>query len=131
MANTVVRTRIMPPPKNNRILARPRILQVLDQAMEYRLTILQAEAGYGKSTALADYAEKEVNLSWYQLNQEDNDSMVFLLHLCHALLQVNPGLLGLPIKFLDDWAGNSKFTCTSVRTPGDFASQLIKVAFSG
>jgi len=106
MANTVVRTRIMPPPKNNRILARPRILQVLDQAMEYRLTILQAEAGYGKSTALADYAEKEVNLSWYQLNQEDNDSMVFLLHLCHALLQVNPGLLGLPIKFLDDWDGS-------------------------
>ncbi|MBI5962474.1 MAG: hypothetical protein HY863_03275 [Chloroflexi bacterium] len=44
----------IPPPRNARTLVRPRVNQILSQALEHRLTILQAEAGYGKSTALAE-----------------------------------------------------------------------------
>ena len=106
MAYSVVRTRITPPSRKNRILVRTRIMEVLKQAKDYRLTILQAEAGYGKSTALVDFAQKEEHISWYQLNQEDNDTMVFLLHLCHALLQVYPDNLDLPITFINNWDGS-------------------------
>lgn len=105
MAQGVLRTKIIPPPRHSRILARPRITDTFIQAFDYRLTILQAEAGYGKSTALAELAEAVKPLTWYQVNEEDNDPPVFLLHLCHALLHVHPDIPDLPLQFLETWDG--------------------------
>ena len=93
MLQSVLRTKIIPPPRHARTLARPRVINIFMQAFEYRLTILQAEAGYGKSTALAELAETTKPLSWYQINEEDNDPLVFLLHLCHAFLQAPPMMI--------------------------------------
>jgi ATP/maltotriose-dependent transcriptional regulator MalT len=100
MLQSVLRTKIIPPPRHARTLARPRVTDIFARAYEYRLTILQAEAGYGKSTALAELAETVNPLAWYQVNEEDNDPLVFLLHLCHAFLQAMPGLANLPVHFL-------------------------------
>jgi LuxR family transcriptional regulator, maltose regulon positive regulatory protein len=106
MLQSVLRTKIIPPPRHARTLARPRVMDIFVQAYEYRLTVLQAEAGYGKSTALAELAETVKPLAWYQVNQEDNDPLVFLLHLCHAFLQVIPDLPNLPVRFLETWDGS-------------------------
>ncbi|OGO66600.1 MAG: hypothetical protein A2030_11875 [Chloroflexi bacterium RBG_19FT_COMBO_50_10] len=73
--------------------------------MDYRLTILQAGAGYGKSTALAELAGELQPLVWYQVNQEDNDPLVFLLHLSHAFLRAYPKIPELPIQLLNAWYG--------------------------
>jgi len=73
--------------------------------MNYRLTILQAGAGYGKSTALSGLAEEFQPLFWYQVTQEDADPLVFLLHLCHATQRTLPELSGLPAPFLETWDG--------------------------
>jgi len=40
--HTVLRTKIIPPPRGSRTLARPRVSQILSQAFDYRLTILEA-----------------------------------------------------------------------------------------
>ena len=101
----ILRTKIIPPPHNPRTLARPRVSQVLKQALEYRLTILQAEAGYGKSTALVELAGEIKPLIWYQVNVEDNDPLVFLLHLCHAIQYAIPEMTDLPIAYLSGWDG--------------------------
>jgi len=106
MLQNVLRTKIIPPPRHTRTLARPRITDTFMQAFEYRLTILQAEAGYGKSTALAELAEAIKSITWYQANEEDNDPLVFLLHLCHAFLQTVPDLPDLPLQFLETWDGS-------------------------
>jgi LuxR family transcriptional regulator, maltose regulon positive regulatory protein len=87
-------------------LTRPRVTELLKQAYEHRLTILQAEAGYGKSTALAELAESAGPLAWYQVNEEDNDPLVFLLHLCHAFLRVIPDLPDLPLHYLENRDGS-------------------------
>jgi ATP/maltotriose-dependent transcriptional regulator MalT/two-component SAPR family response regulator len=81
------------------------VAQNLKQAFEYRLAILQAGAGYGKSTALADVAAECPGVLWYQVSEEDNDPLVFLLHLCHAIRQAAPELNDLPIALLDAWDG--------------------------
>jgi ATP/maltotriose-dependent transcriptional regulator MalT len=75
----------------------------LTQALEHRLTILQAEAGYGKSTALAELSAEIRPVIWYQVNQEDNDPLVFLLQLCYALQNSFPEIANLPSSFLDAW----------------------------
>ncbi|GAB4466351.1 MAG: BTAD domain-containing putative transcriptional regulator [Anaerolineales bacterium] len=100
----VTRTKLIPPPRNARTLARPRVSLILKQALDYRLTILQAEAGYGKSTALAQLAGELQPVIWYQANEEDNDPLIFLLQVCHALQQTL-AITNLPIKFLEVWDG--------------------------
>lgn len=100
----ILRTKLIPPPRSARTLARPRIIETLRSAFEYRLTILQAGAGYGKSTALAEFAA-EIPLVWYQVAEEDNDPLVFLLHLLHATREALPALKDLPIAYLESWDG--------------------------
>ncbi len=102
---SVLRTKIIPPPRNARTLERPRVSQILKQALDYRLTILQAEAGYGKSTALAELAGEVKPLIWYQVNEEDNDPLVFLQHLCHAIQYALPEIVDLPFAYLNGWDG--------------------------
>jgi DNA-binding SARP family transcriptional activator len=101
----VLRTKIIPPPRNARTLARPRVSAELRGAFDYRLTILQAGAGYGKSTALAELAAEIRPLIWYQANEEDNDPLVFLLHLFYATRETLPEIPDLPIPSLEAWDG--------------------------
>jgi DNA-binding SARP family transcriptional activator len=106
MMQSIVRTKIIPPPRHTRTLTRPRVTELLMQAFEYRLTVLQAEAGYGKSTALSELAETVKPIAWYQVNEEDTDPLVFLLHLCHAFLRAVPDITNLPVHFLETWDGS-------------------------
>jgi len=101
----ILRTKLIPPPRNARTLTRPRVNQTLKQAFDYRLTILQAEAGYGKSTALAELAIELRPVIWYQVSAEDNDPLVFLLQFCYALQNTLPEIANLPTSFLDAWDG--------------------------
>ncbi len=102
----VIRTKIIPPPRRARTLARPRVSQSLRQALEYRLTILQAGAGYGKSTALAELAEEVQPLIWCQVSDEDSDPPVLLLHLCYAIQHALPTIADLPIAVIEAWDGD-------------------------
>jgi tetratricopeptide (TPR) repeat protein len=106
MFQSILLTKIIPPPRHVRALARPRITDKFMQAFEYRLTILQAEAGYGKSTALTELAETVKPLAWYQVSEEDNDPLVFLLHLCHAFFHAVPDVANLPLQLLEAWDGS-------------------------
>jgi ATP/maltotriose-dependent transcriptional regulator MalT len=106
MLSPVLRTKITPPlRKDARTLARPRVFATLQQAFDYRLTILKAGAGYGKSTALAELAVELQPLIWYQVNDEDNDPLVFIQHLCHAARLALPGIPDLPITYFESWDG--------------------------
>ncbi|MBT7073053.1 MAG: transcriptional regulator [Anaerolineae bacterium] len=105
MIERVLHTKLIPPPRNERMLPRPRITQALMESLNYRLIILQAEAGYGKSTALAELVDKVDKLAWYQIHEEDSDPLVFLMHLCHAFLQAIPDLSDLPFQMLEAWDG--------------------------
>jgi LuxR family transcriptional regulator, maltose regulon positive regulatory protein len=101
----VVQTKITPPHTGRKTLHRPRVLEALLEALNHRLTLLQAGAGYGKSTALASLASRHQPLVWYSVTEEDGDPLVFLLHLCHATRQALPDLEDLPIALLDAWEG--------------------------
>src|SRR5512135_2242493 len=90
----VVRTRLAPPRLHRRILIRPRLTTLLLGSLDYRLTILQAGAGYGKTTALAALKECGYAFAWYHLGHEDSDPFVFLLHLIQTIQSALPDLPG-------------------------------------
>jgi LuxR family maltose regulon positive regulatory protein len=103
--NLVVRTKLTPPRLHRRILARPRLTRRLLEALDYRLTIVRAGAGYGKSTALAALVESAYPLVWYHLDEEDGDALVFLLHLIHGLRTALPNLSEAPLALLEGAGG--------------------------
>ncbi len=88
----VVRTKLTVPRLHRYVLRRPRLVSRLSEALEYPLTIMQAGTGYGKSTALASLGALSYPLVWYHLDEEDVDSLVFLLHLWHGFHAVFPEL---------------------------------------
>ncbi|MEJ2300292.1 MAG: BTAD domain-containing putative transcriptional regulator [Anaerolineales bacterium] len=101
----VLQTKIAPPPRSPRTLPRSRVNRALMETFSYRLTLLIAGAGYGKSTALTVLAESVQPLIWYQVTEEDSDPLSFLLYLCHATQHALPDLEGLPTPFLEAWDG--------------------------
>ena len=98
----VIRTKITPPTPLGRVMQRPRLSRALQEVSDYRLTLLQASAGYGKSTALTALAQ-EMPVIWYQVTEDDNDIFVFLLHLLHATQRAFPHIDNLPTPLLESW----------------------------
>jgi LuxR family maltose regulon positive regulatory protein len=101
----VLQTKIIPPPRSPRTLPRSRVNRALMDALNYRLTLLLAGAGYGKSTALTVLAESVQSFIWYQVTDEDSDPLSFLLYLCHATKRALRELEDLPTPFLEAWDG--------------------------
>ena len=62
--------------------------------MEYPLTVVKAEPGYGKTTAVASWlSASEHTQVWYNVGDTEADPHVFLLHLIQALRSVG-GTIG-------------------------------------
>jgi hypothetical protein len=65
----VIRSKIQPPPVRSSTLSRPRLLDRLAECTPNRLTLIVAEAGYGKTTLLADYSARSADrMLWFKLD---------------------------------------------------------------
>lgn len=69
-------------------IARHSFYEKLDRSQIYKLTTITAPAGYGKSTAVADWVERSnrdnLNVSWLTLEPADNDPIRFWIVFLHA-----------------------------------------------
>ncbi len=90
---TILQTKLNPPRPPRSTLVRPRIDALLREALDHRVTIVQASTGYGKSTALANLAGAATPLFWYSASEGDADPQQFLAHLIAAFRR---GLHALP-----------------------------------
>ncbi len=110
MERVCLRVKLLPPRLTKQVLVRPRLVQYLLEALNYRLTILQAGAGYGKSTALASLADQGIPIAWYQLEREDSDPAIFLFYLIHSFRTLFPDALELALAFLEEHADQLRLT---------------------
>ena len=73
-------------PHTDRIVRRTRVLAALDDALQAGCCWVAAPAGYGKSTALADYLERQqAPHIWYRTDEGDRDIASLFHHLTLAL----------------------------------------------
>jgi len=102
----ILQTKISPPALSKRDLRRVRVEKRLLESTNYRLTTLQASAGYGKSTVLASLAgnhSRELSVIWYQLGKEDGDGSTFIQYLLHTTQRIFRNLENFSRQLLEDW----------------------------
>ncbi len=95
----LLRTKLSPPSVQRRVLPRPTLIARLREALDHRLTLVQAGTGYGKSTALAALADEQVApqfAAWLTLDQADVDPQQFLSYLIAAFRTHLPELAEAP-----------------------------------
>lgn len=87
----IVRNKVRAPAVRAHTLERPRLLNWLDAHAKKRLRVLTAEAGYGKSTLIADHAKRSGGLfAWYRLEASDVDWVGMLSYIVASIQEVIP-----------------------------------------
>ena len=88
MAIPILRAKLSPPELRQDHLARPALIQKLDNVLKKKLSVLVASAGYGKSSLLAEWVQTlpgERRVVWYSLEAGDQDPVVFFSYLIAGL----------------------------------------------
>ena len=98
----ILHTKLNPPRLQRYTWNRPRIATLLRDALDYRITIVQASTGYGKSTALAQLAQTVTPLFWYSASEGDTDPAQFVSHVVAAFQLHLPALPETPLVYLQE-----------------------------
>jgi len=84
--NPVTRTRITIPRRRPDLITRQRLLDSLNDLIDYRLILITAPAGYGKTSLLVDFAaQTELPVCWYTVNALDIEPQLFISNLVSSL----------------------------------------------
>jgi LuxR family maltose regulon positive regulatory protein len=79
-------SKVQAPPLREETLARDRLLDWLSVKIHRRVVLLTAEAGYGKTTLLADFSRRtRLRVLWFRLDRGDRDWVGFLAYLVAAV----------------------------------------------
>jgi LuxR family maltose regulon positive regulatory protein len=99
---TLLQTKLYIPPLRSNLVNRPRLIDRLNQGLEpgYKLSIISAPAGFGKTTMLSEWVHGSNSaVAWVSLDKGDNDLTRFLAYFITALQTLEPaigdGALGL------------------------------------
>jgi LuxR family transcriptional regulator, maltose regulon positive regulatory protein len=109
-AFVIVRTKLLVPLPRTRTVPRPQLLEVLEEGLSTKLTLVCAPTGWGKTSLLADWASRhEGRVAWVTLDPGDDEPMRFWRYVVGALSSVEPSLaataqrrLGAPVLSISD-----------------------------
>ena len=97
--------KVQRPPLRDDTLARDRLLDWLAAKIHHRVILVLADAGYGKTTLLADFSRRtRLRTLWYRLDDDDRDWISFLSHLVAAGREHDPGFAPTTADLLTDLA---------------------------
>lgn len=82
----ITRTKIMVPRRRADLLSRQRLLDLMIELLDLKLTILAAPAGYGKTSLLIDLVDyAKLPVCWVSLDAHDQDPQSFIAHLIASI----------------------------------------------
>ncbi|MDG0795129.1 hypothetical protein OMP38_33125 [Cohnella ginsengisoli] len=74
----IVKTKLYIPHVRNALVPRPRLMRQLDEGLGAKLTLISAPAGYGKTTALGEWARQcGIPVAWLSLDKQDDEWIPF------------------------------------------------------
>ena len=118
---SLLKTKMMIPPQRPGIIVRPHLVKLLNegQNQRYKLTLISAKAGSGKTTLVSEWVHVQTRPAvWLSLDSNDNDPLRFIKYLLTAL-----DGLGINIKTTQ----KDPLDNTPLPPPEDFISELINL----
>ncbi len=104
MDSSLLATKLRIPPQTHQTVRRARLVDVLERGIRddsYKLILLAAPAGYGKTTLLAQWAHtSRARVAWLSLGEEDNAPERLFRYLLTAWETVQPGIRESPLGLL-------------------------------
>jgi LuxR family maltose regulon positive regulatory protein len=83
-------TKLRPPPVREKRVARKHLLHMLDAAVNQKITLICAPAGYGKTTLLSQWIDHRAELvAWISLDHGDNDLAQFYSYFLAAIQNID------------------------------------------
>ncbi|HEX6387396.1 MAG TPA: LuxR C-terminal-related transcriptional regulator [Anaerolineae bacterium] len=95
MSTPILATKLYIPLPRLRVLSRPRLIERLNQGLQFghKLTLISAPAGFGKTTLVSEWiAGCQRPAAWLSLGEGDNDPARFLAYLVAALQTIAPSV---------------------------------------
>jgi hypothetical protein len=95
MPAPILATKLYIPPPRFKIVLRPRLIERLNAgcAQDFRLTLISASAGFGKTTLVSEWiAVCGMPVAWLSLDEGDNDPARFITYLVKALQNIEAGI---------------------------------------
>ncbi|MCC9078399.1 tetratricopeptide repeat protein [Litorilinea aerophila] len=81
MEQLITLTKIVPPRPRPEVVPRQRLLEIFQELLDYKLVLVIAPAGYGKTASLIDLIQHiDMPACWYALSEVDQDPYRFLAH---------------------------------------------------
>ncbi len=121
--------KVQRPALRDETLERPRLLDWLRAKIHGRVVLVLADAGYGKTTLLADFARRtRMRTLWYRLDPDDRDWVTMLHHLVAAGREHDPAFAPATAAVLAD-AGTAGTTREAALST--FLEELPAIAGSG
>ncbi len=99
MSTPLLATKLNIPELRPDLMPRPHLLDMLNEGLNRKLTLVAAPAGYGKTTLVSQWARQiDASVAWISLDKNDNDLARFLAYFFAALKTAIPEfpLGGLP-----------------------------------
>ena len=74
------------PHRRTNLVSRPRLLELFNDLLDYKLFIVAAPAGYGKTSLIVDFASNSpMPVCWFSMDPSDQDIQRFLINFVSAI----------------------------------------------
>ena len=120
---SLVRSKLLVP-RPAGLLHRPRVCQTIGRGLDCKLTLISAPAGYGKTSALVDFAlHTSVPVCWYTADERDRDFGLFAEYLTGAISERFPGFGELTRSMLASLSGD--LSSSSIGVAESLANEIL------
>jgi len=114
------------------LLHRPRVCTGLERGLECKLTLVCAPAGYGKTSALVDFARHSpLPVCWYTGDEHDRDLVTFVEYLVGAIGERFPGFGARTRAASGSLLGDAEHTTHFFHDPsdviGEFVNEIVEI----
>ncbi|MCA9940239.1 MAG: tetratricopeptide repeat protein [Anaerolineales bacterium] len=91
MSGDLLQTKLYVPRLRMSLVPRPRLIEKLNQGLHRKLTLISAPAGFGKTTLVLDWIQRQERpVAWLSLDKNDQDPRRFLTYLVAAIQNIQP-----------------------------------------
>ena len=104
----LLKSRLIPPLTSETYMRRASMTRKFKQLLMKRCTVVSGGAGYGKSSAIAQFVmDSQISCSWYTVSSEDDDLATFLRYLISSIQRSIPDF---GQQLLNDWSHQPAFS---------------------